>query len=329
MALNINIVYPHTTFTEKCGYFEVPVKTTIIHMNRSIILALCSILFCSSAIAQKSLDVQAHRGGMALLPENTIPAMLNAVKLGARTLELDCIITADSKVAVSHDAYMSAEFMRKPDGSDITKAEEKSLALYKMTYDSIRKYDAGTKPHPRFPQQQKMMVHKPLLAALIDSVETYVKVHHLKPVFYNIETKSSADGDGTYNPAPKEFVALLMQVLKEKKILSRVTIQSFDIRTLQVLHQTFPKQQTALLIGNQDSFAANLEKLGFTPSIYSPYYLLVTADLVKAAHDKKIAVIPWTVDKEEDFKQLISLGVDGIITNAPDQLIKVVGSYQQ
>ncbi|MBS0026502.1 glycerophosphodiester phosphodiesterase family protein [Chitinophaga sp. 22321] len=298
-------------------------------MNRSITLALFGALISASAAAQQSIDVQAHRGGMALMPENTIPAMLNAVKLGARTLELDCIITADKKLAVSHDAYMSAEFMRKPDGSDITKAEEKSLALYKMTYDSISRYDAGTKPHPRFPQQEKMMVHKPLLANLIDSVEAYVKAHHLKPVYYNMETKSSPDGDGIYNPAPAEFVELLMQVIKQKKITDRVIIQSFDVRTLQVLHQSFPKQKTALLIGNKDSFSANLEKLGFTPSIYSPYYLLVTADLVKEAHAKKVAVLPWTVDEDSDFKKLIADGVDGIITNAPDKLIKIAGSYQR
>ncbi|PSL47327.1 glycerophosphoryl diester phosphodiesterase [Chitinophaga niastensis] len=298
-------------------------------MNRIVVLLLGGSLLATGATAQQKPDVQAHRGGMALMPENTIPAMLNAVKLGARTLELDCIITSDNKVAVSHDTYMSAEFMRKPDGTDITKAEEKSLALYKMTYDSIQKYDAGTKPHPRFPQQQKMMVHKPLLAALIDSVEAYVKLHHLKPVYYNMETKSSPDGDGTYNPQPAEFVNLLMAVVKEKKIADRVIIQSFDIRTLQVLHQSSPKQKTALLIGNRDSFAANIEKLGFTPTIYSPNYELVTANLVKEAHAKHVEVLPWTVDEEADLKRLLSYGVDGIITNAPDRLIKIVGSYQE
>ncbi|WP_370912514.1 glycerophosphodiester phosphodiesterase family protein [Chitinophaga sp. RCC_12] len=297
-------------------------------MNRTLFLAVLGSLFTSSAIAQHPIDVQAHRGGMALMPENTIPAMINAVKLGARTLELDCIITADQQVVVSHDAYMSAEFMRKPDGSDISKAEEKSLALYKMSYDSIRKYDAGTKPHPRFPQQEKMMVHRPLLTDLIDSVETYIKTHHLKPVFYNMETKSAPDGDGIYNPGPAEFVARVMEVINRKKITDRVIIQSFDIRPLQELHKTHPGQKTALLIGNKDSFSDNLEKLGFTPTIYSPNYLLVTPTLVKEAHDKKVAVIPWTVDDESELKKLISWGVDGIISNAPDKLIKLVGSYQ-
>jgi len=298
-------------------------------MNRTLFLAILGGLFTSNAAAQQSIDVQAHRGGMALMPENTIPAMINAVKLGAKTLELDCIITADQQVVVSHDAYMSAEFMRKPDGSDITKEEEKSLALYKMSYDSIRKYDAGTKPHPRFPQQEKMMVHRPLLTDLIDSVEAYVQAHHLKPVFYNMETKSSPDGDGIYNPGPAEFVARVMEVINRKKITPRVIIQSFDIRTLQELHRSYPAQKTALLIGNKDSFSANLEKLGFIPTIYSPNYQLVTPDLVKEAHNKKVAVIPWTVDDESELKKLISWGVDGIISNAPDKLVKLAGSYQQ
>jgi len=298
-------------------------------MNRTLFLAILGGLFTSNAAAQQSIDVQAHRGGMALMPENTIPAMINAVKLGAKTLELDCIITADQQVVVSHDAYMSAEFMRKPDGSDITKEEEKSLALYKMSYDSIRKYDAGTKPHPRFPQQEKMMVHRPLLTDLIDSVEAYVQAHHLKPVFYNMETKSSPDGDGIYNPGPAEFVARVMEVINRKKITPRVIIQSFDIRTLQELHRSYPAQKTALLIGNKDSFSANLEKLGFIPTIYSPNYQLVTPDLVKEAHNKKVAVIPWTVDDESELKKLISWGVDGIISNAPDKLVKLAGNYQQ
>lgn len=298
-------------------------------MKRILILLLGGSLLGLSSKAQQKTDVQAHRGGMGLMPENTVPAMLNAVKLGARTLELDCIITADNKVVVSHDAYMSAEFMRKPDGSDITKEEQKKLALYSMTYDSICKYDAGTKPHPRFPQQQKMMVHRPLLADLIDSVEAYVKQHHLKPVYYNMETKSSPDGDGVYNPTPDVFVERVMAVINQKKIAARVTVQSFDIRTLQVLHKKWPKQKTALLIGNQQSFAANIAELGFVPDIYSPNFKLVTPELIKEAHAKKVQVLPWTVDEEADLQQLLSLGVDGIITNYPDRLIKIAGSYQR
>src|SRR5579859_6069884 len=100
-------------------------------------LCACCCMVISS-LAQPRLDVEGHRGGRGLMPENTIPAMLNAVRLGARTLELDCVISADGKVVVSHDVYMSSDIMLKPDGGQITKSEEKQFVIYKMTYDSIR-----------------------------------------------------------------------------------------------------------------------------------------------------------------------------------------------
>lgn len=74
----------------------------------------------STAIAQQKIDVQGHRGGRGIMPENSIAAMLHAIDLGVRTLELDCVISKDNQVVVSHDLYMSADFMLKPDGTAIT-----------------------------------------------------------------------------------------------------------------------------------------------------------------------------------------------------------------
>lgn len=284
------------------------------------------MLTCCGAYAQQ-IDVQAHRGGRALMPENSIPAMKHAIDLGAKTLELDCVISQDKRVVVSHDLYMSADFMRTPDGQDIDK--EHAPALYKMPYDSIRLWDGGTKPHAGFPKQVKMKTYKPLLSELIDSVETYVKAHHLKPVYYNMETKLSPDGDGVYHPAPDEFVALMMKEIMAKGIQQRVTIQSFDVRTLQLIHQLYPKQKLALLVYSKDSFAANLQKLGFTPDIYSPYFTLVNKELIAEAHGKKVLVLPWTVNDPKEMEKQIQLGVDGIITDDPEQLVKIAGSYQR
>jgi glycerophosphoryl diester phosphodiesterase len=263
------------------------------------------------------------------MPENSIPAMLHAVELGVRTLELDCTISADGKVVVSHDVFMSSDIMLKPDGSLISQEEEKQYAIYKMTYDSIRLFAEGAKPHPQFPGQMKLRTYKPLLSDLIDSVEGYVKRHHLKPVYYNMETKSSLEGDNIYHPGPEKFVALIMDVVKAEGIASRVIIQSFDPRTLVIVHRDYPAQVTALLIGNKESFEKNIADLGFSPSIYSPYYDLVNAELVKKAHDRKVAVLPWTVNEETDMKAMGDLGVDGIISDYPDRLVKLFGSYQK
>lgn len=315
------------------------------------------MLLSGTAFGQQKIDVQAHRGGMALMPENTIAAMLNGVKLGVKTLELDVVISADGKVVVSHDAYMSSDFMRKPDGADISKEEERGIALYKMTYDSISKYDAGSKPHPRFPEQLKMKTYRPLLSDLIDSVEAYVKVNKLKPVYYNIETKISPAGDGIYNPTPDVFVQTLMEVINKKAIKNRLIIQSFDVRTLQILNKTEPTIKLALLtMGKSDVLAKlktqglsaedekklkqsplfttkigleeDLKKLGFTPDIYSPYYASVDPEMVAKVHALKMQIVPWTVDEEKDMAALGEMGVDGIITNSPDKLVKMYGNYQ-
>jgi glycerophosphoryl diester phosphodiesterase len=279
--------------------------------------------------AQQKLDVQGHRGGRGIMPENSIPAMIHAVKIGVRTLELDCVISKDNKVVVSHDTYMSSDFMLKPDGSVINKAGEKSLLIYTMPYDSVKLYDGGSKPHPQFLEQKKMKTYKPLLAELIDSVERYVKANHLKKVYYNLEIKSAPASDNVEHPVPAQFVKLVMDVLNQKKVADRVTIQSFDLRPLQELHQKYPKQVLSYLTANKDSFADNITKLGFTPQVISPYYTTIDSNFVSQAHQAKVQVLPWTVNDEEGMQKMAELKVDGIISDYPDRLIKLFGSYQK
>jgi glycerophosphoryl diester phosphodiesterase len=296
-------------------------------MKKLLILPICCFMLTVSA--QQKLDVQGHRGGRGIMPENSIPAMIHAVKIGVRTLELDCVISKDNKVVVSHDTYMSSDFMLKPDGSVINKAEEKSLLIYTMPYDSVKLYDGGSKPHPQFPEQKKMKTYKPLLAELIDSVERYVKANHLKKVYYNLEIKSAPAGDNVEHPVPAQFVKLVMDVLNQKKVADRVTIQSFDLRPLQELHQKYPKQVLSYLTANKDSFADNITNLGFTPQVISPYYTTIDSNFVSQAHQAKVQVLPWTVNDEEGMQKMAELKVDGIISDYPDRLIKLFGSYQK
>ena len=301
----------------------------IFALMKRILISFCFSGIAMMAGAQQRLDVQGHRGGRGLMPENTIPAMLHAVDLGVRTLELDCVISADGQVVVSHDLYMSSDFMLKPDGSEIVKSEEKKYLLYKMKYDSIRRFVEGVKTHPGFQGQEKVRTYKPLLGELIDSVEAYVSRRGLKPVYYNMETKCSPEGDGVAHPAPEEFVSLMMGVVKSRGILSRVTIQSFDPRTLRIVHRDYPEQVTALLVENAAGFEKNVGDLGFVPGIYSPNFRLVDAGLVKAAHEKGVKVLPWTVNEEKDMEVMAGLGVDGMISDYPDRLVRLFGSYQR
>jgi glycerophosphoryl diester phosphodiesterase len=265
-------------------------------------------------------DKEGHRGCRGLMPENTIPAMLKALDLGVSTLEMDTHITKDRMVIISHDPYFNHDITTKPDGKYLAPGDEKKLLLYGMNYSETQQYDVGLKPHPHFPRQEKIPVHKPLLRDLIDSVENYCVRKQIHLPFYNIETKSTPATDHINHPPPEEFVDLLMAVILSKHIENRTIIQSFDPRTLQVLHRKYPGVMTALLIErlNRSPIDDQLKQLGFIPTIYSPEYTLVTDSLLIKCHAANMKIIPWTVDDKINIERLKKMGVDGIITDYPD-----------
>ncbi len=301
-----------------------PSKVTVFLILNSTFL-ICLFTSCTSSQKKAiNFDIEGHRGCRGLMPENTIPAFIKAVQLGVTTLEMDVVISKDGKVVVSHDPYFSHEFCLGLDGKEITEENEKSYNLYTMTYDSIKKYDCGTKPHPRFPNQQKFNIFKPLLSEVIDSVENYIQQHHLPSVQYNIETKTTPYGDFVFHPAPNVFVEKLLAVIQEKKIKDKVIIQSFDPRTLQVLHKMDTTYTIALLVEDSLGFEAQIKNLGFMPNIYSPDYHLVNFALIAFAKKNNMKVIPWTVETKMDMQKVIDLGVDGIITDYPDSAIQFI-----
>lgn len=274
----------------------------------------------STNLAEVSFNKQGHRGCRGLMPENTIPAMLKALDLGVTTLEMDASISKDKQIFLSHEPFLNHDITTKPDGHFIEQKEERSYNMYHMLYDSIKTYDVGLKPHPRFPQQQKLAVSKPLLSDLFDSVKKYMLTSKRPFPYFNIETKCMPATDNLYHPEPAEFVELLMKVIHEKKIEDFVIIQSFDFRSLQYLHQHYPAIKTAMLIEEFDKrpLEEQISALGFTPTIYSPENSLVNKTLIEKCHQQNIKVIPWTVNDTKKINELKALGVDGIISDYPN-----------
>lgn len=263
-------------------------------------------------------DFEGHRGCRGLMPENSIPGFLKAIELGVTTLEMDVVISKDKKVVVSHDPFFSHEFCLKPDGSEIKEEEERNYKLFEKTYEEIKAFDCGTKVHPRFPKQKKMSVYKPLLQDVIDTAEANASSLNVPKLFYNIEIKSTIEGDNIFHPPYEEFTDLLIEVLQKKGILDRTIVQCFDLRPLQYLHRTRPDITLSFLVENTLSFQENLSMLGFIPVIYSPEYILVDKELMNFAKDNNMRVIPWTVNEVAEMKKLIEMGVDGLISDYPE-----------
>ena len=280
------------------------------------------LLALASCRPKPSIDVQAHRGGAGLMPENTIAAMKNALDLGVNTLEFDLHLSADGQMVVSHDSYFHERYSTRPDGS-LVQEEDSREFLYTMPYDSIAKYDVGLRPVDRWPGQVKMAAVKPLASELIDFAESYAK----KPVNYNIEIKSwPGEGEGTLWPEYRVFCDTCIPLLLSKQLGDRLTVQSFDVRALNYMHAKWPELILSYLTEDYDGgdIETLLGRLDFVPRWWSPESSVVTRENVAWCHEHGIGVVPWTVDDPAEMRRLVDCGVEAIISNYPDILIKTV-----
>jgi len=275
----------------------------------------------TAAFAQyiPKFDIQGHRGARGLRPENTIPAFLMALDSGVTTLELDIAITKDKQVVVSHEPWMSSSICLDSSGNAISEKEERKFNIYQMTYDQVQMFDCGSIGNSKFPRQEKIKTPKPLLRDVIIAVENHIKSFATYEVDYNIEIKSSPDGDKKFHPTVEEYSDLIYKLVDEYLPLDRVVIQSFDFRVLKYWHQKYPEIRLAALVENTKSIDANLADLGLKPSTYSPNFKLLNRDKVKYLHQQRIRVIPWTVNEISDMLSLKGMGVDGLITDYPDR----------
>lgn len=272
------------------------------------------------------IDVQGHRGARGLMPENTIPSFIKALELGVNTLELDLAVSKDMQLIVSHDPFMHHEISLDQDGQTITKQEEAQHKIYEMTYEQIKRYDVGSKFVPRFPSQEKMKVSKPSLLDVVIAVKNYEKQNKAGGTLYNIEIKSLPERDDIYHPTPEVFSDLVYDFIQQHMEPKQVNIQSFDFRVLQYFRTKYPEIKLAVLIENEWPIDTNLGALGFVPEIYSCHHALLDSSKVKYLHSLNIKVIPWTVNKKTDISQMISWGIDGIISDYPDRVIQIVNN---
>lgn len=276
-------------------------------------------------------DLQGHRGARGIKPENTIPSFLAALDNGVTTIELDVVITKDKQVLVSHESFMSPTICLDSSGNEFK--EERKFNIYKLTYDEIRLFDCGSKGHTGFPEQEKGPAYKPLLQEVIVAVENYIKNYTKYEVDYNIEIKSTPEGDKKNHPSIEEFSELVYGVVDQYLPWQRVVIQSFDFRVLRYWHAKHSNVRLAMLIENVKSIDSNLAELGFKPSIYSPYYKLLKEQQIEYLHSlsvdgaektkTKMRVIPWTVNDPEEMLKLKEMGVDGIITDYPNRAAQI------
>lgn len=271
----------------------------------------------------KQIDVQGHRGCRGLLPENTIIAFMKALELGVTTLELDLVISHDNEVIVSHEPFFNHEITTYK-GKHLTEKNQKSHNISKLTRKQLEAYDVGLKDHPKFPFQKSIAATKPTLKELAAAVHVKCKELNTPLPYFNVEIKRVPEQDGEFHPGAYDFARLVLNAIYEGKIEDKTYIQSFDPQSLEEVRKIDDTIPLVFLIANKKTPKKNMQRLSFTPEVYSPYYKLVNKKLAKFCAEHKMKLIPWTVNEEKDIIGQLELGVDGIISDYPDRLLNII-----
>ena len=273
-----------------------------------------------SCNSKKHIDIQGHRGCRGLLPENSLPAFEKAIDLGVHTLELDVVVSKDLKVVVSHEPYINSEICKLTDDGLADSTMALRFNLFEMTYDHIKSFDCGSKYIARFPEQKKIKTYKPLLSEVFELVNT-----KNSKVKFNIEIKTQQAYEyGIFTPQPNLYVNVVLDEIKKSGLIENINLQSFDLEILEEIKKQSPKIPVALLVDEDETINSKLKRLSYRPEIISPYFKLLSQQMVKDYQSEDYLVIPWTVNGVEDMKKMIVWGVDGIITDYPDLLMSVL-----
>lgn len=229
--------------------------------------------------------VIAHRGASAYRPENTRAAYELAIEQAADMIEVDLHRTRDGAVVVAHDAELERIGGRGEIG-DATLAE-------------VRALDAGA--------GQRV----PTLDELLDGFGARIAL--------NLELKQGSRG--AYAGLP----AVVVSAVRARGLEQRTLYSSFYDPVLHDLRSIDPEARVALLISRRapQGWVERARALG--AEAVNPELPLVDRAFVERAHGEGLAVYVFTVDPLEEMQRLLELGVDGLFTNAPDRMRRLLG----
>ena len=302
-------------------------------------LALASLVVAPAF----GFDLQGHRGTRGLAPENTMAAYARAAEIGVTTIETDLAVTKDGILVISHDPFLNPDIVRGPDGRWLT---AKGAAIHSLTLAELEQYDIG-RLNPESAYAKQFPEQKPSDGERYPTLSQVFRFAKDKRLRLNIETKITP-GNPDETVDPETFAKLVVDAIKTAGLAQRVTIESFDWRTLVATKKIAREIETVCLTiesdgmdtvqrksGRPSPWNAGLDLTAYNGSVprltkaagcgtWSPFWRNVDRSSVAEAHALGLKVLPWTVNSPAEMARLIDLEVDGLISDYPDRLRKVV-----
>jgi glycerophosphoryl diester phosphodiesterase len=304
-------------------------------MLRRVLAGLLAVAAAGCASVQnkplyKDIELHGHRGARGLMPENTWPAFAAALEHGMTVLELDTVLTAEGDLIIHHDIDTNPQLCRNDDGSAIH-----ATAIRGLKVADLKKLDCGSLGNEKFPDQKKVPGTR-----LITLDEFFGKMREVeindaakRRITFNIEAKFPKGVNPTENEL-QLFATTLTGKVASAGMAGRTTLQSFELKILPLLKAKNSEIKISALfeptywqgfrmymrVGDGPRDAIITAAVEAKADIISPYKLYASDYFVHAAHAKKLAVIPWTVNEKSEMVELLRRGVDGIISDYPDRL---------
>jgi len=269
------------------------------------LLAYNTISFGSNLI-----EVQGHRGCRGYFPENTLPSFAAAIEAGVDTIETDLLVTKDGVIVLYHDYYLNRKLCTYWNGKPITR----KILIRDLTYAELNQIDCGSKKNPQFPCQQA------LPGAHIPRIEELFAMVKGKDVRLILEIKRNTLHP-KYTFSPEELAKRIMETVKRSGLESQVYYSSFNIDILTEIRKIDPDAKIGLIVYPSLVGAIQIASSLNAEFISPEQSLLHSAEDVQRFHDAGFRVIPWTVNNCQRWQQLIEMGVDGIVTDYPQDLI--------
>jgi glycerophosphoryl diester phosphodiesterase len=243
------------------------------------------IAYCE-AVAAPWLRI-AHRGASGTAPEHTRAAFVRALELGADMIELDVQLTRDEQLVVLHDR-------------DLERTTNGRGAVREHTLAEIKALDAGSWFGPQFAGETVLSLPEVLVL-----VGTAARL--------NLEVKAPRADWPVLAPR-------LIGTLGRHQAIESTIISCFEPEALSAVRERSDRARLGLLWEHTsfDDAWRWTEQL-HTVSIH-PLWLLISSDLVRAAHVRHLDVLTWTVNEIAAMQVLIEQGVDGIISDFPERL---------
>lgn len=241
--------------------------------------------------------VVAHRGASGSAPENTLAAFRRAIHLGARFIETDLRLTRDGRLVAIHDELLDRTTTgRGPVGA--------------CTLEEIRSLDAGSWFGPEFAGER------------VPTIEEILQLARDADVVFYLEMKAQAGWGGEH---------AVVAALRASQEAARTLVLSFDPGALETLRRLDPILMSGLLTDNVGVVAPDpvATALRVGARQVAPRADLVTPELIERAHGEGLQVVTWTANDPDHMRALIAAGVDGIMTDYPERLVRVVSESRE